>query len=70
MEKNKKKWPNKAQFKWQHTVVLTREQGAMFDAIISKFDCSNASQLCKKIATRELELIENSKNDQLNGVKL
>ena len=56
-------WQNVSRYKWQKTVVLTREEGTEFDALIRQFDCANASQLCKKIAKGELKLVPRKKSE-------
>lgn len=54
MENEKKKWPNKDQYKWRKPVVLTLGEGAQLEQILQENNCANVSQLCKKIAKREI----------------
>jgi len=62
-EKPKKKWQDVSKYKWKRDIVLTRPDGEIFDAILAQYECTNASQLCKRIVRGELELKLKSEPD-------
>ena len=52
----KKKWPKKYGTRYEKTVTMTLQEGALFEALLPQYDCENVSQLCKKIVRSEVEL--------------
>lgn len=52
----KKKWPNANQYKWQRSLTLTKSEGAIMDEILSRYNCPNISQFCKKLVYEDIIL--------------
>lgn len=55
-EPNKPVKGDTRKYKWTSCVTLTKPEGEALDRIISDNECSNLSQLCKKIAQGTLKL--------------
>lgn len=52
----KKKWPDTAKYRWQQMTTLTKAEGVIMDEILSRYNCPNISQFCKKIVYGTISL--------------
>jgi hypothetical protein len=52
------------QYQWRGSVVLTSKEGAVFEKLLSQYNCANASQFCKKIVHGEIPLADTQPESQ------